>query len=152
MTTKTIEYVEAVTREEEFDVCNGCGREVDDDGDYYTRQGPGRGLPLHFCSECLDEMADTGFTGGRASDWVEQAEDMDIPIRGNVETLHKFMKAALVANVGMLLLAFIASGVGEWWWGGIVNTTWIVLSIPLFVLLLAGTHIMVEQVERVEQA
>lgn len=101
MTTRTIEYEEVVTQTEDIDVCNGCGRETDEEGAcYLPRKGSQRGLPtLHFCSECLEDEADESFTGERAEDWMEQADHLNLDLTGHFEFFFNLVKWGLVLSI-----------------------------------------------------
>jgi hypothetical protein len=65
--TKTIEYIEEVTKEEEIIVCSDCRREVDKNGKHFENGG----VELDFCSECLGEY---GFDV-RKDEFIERVED-----------------------------------------------------------------------------
>lgn len=74
MPTKTIEYIEEVTKEEEIIVCSDCRREVDKNGKHFQNSG----VKLDFCSECLSKFGEDVHTDEfieRVEDWYEMEDE-----------------------------------------------------------------------------
>lgn len=67
MPTKTIEYTEEVTRQEEVEICSECGKEVDENGDHLE----GDVIELDLCSKCIKEYDQNAYE----SEFVERVED-----------------------------------------------------------------------------
>jgi len=101
MPTRTIEYTEEVTREEDIIVCSDCGREVDENGKHFENSG----VELDFCSECLrkyDEDVHTDEFIERVEDWYEREDEAGDTMLQNI----KFVKATSAIS----LLAFLGLG------------------------------------------
>lgn len=121
----TVEYEETVTREESFEVCDDCGREVDDDGAKFSLTGDSYvgmsddqrynivGTNLHFCSECLDNMMEQPVGPGavRVRNWLDETDRSDITLRDNVKKAYGAGKAALLmsfVSIGLLFVLVVA--------------------------------------------
>lgn len=103
MPTRTIEYTEEVTREEDIVVCSDCGREVDENGKHFEDGG----VELDFCSECLRKYGGDIHTDEfieRVEDWYEREDEAGDTMLQNI----KFVQATSAIS----LLVFLGVGLG----------------------------------------
>ena len=104
MTTTTVEVEKTVTEEEELDICDDCGREVDEaGGEFNPPNALDRGTHLHFCSDCLDRFSDEDINPEgvqRVKDWLDKPTFQG----GNVKEFFQWGKVlSLITYVGCII-------------------------------------------------
>lgn len=106
MPTRTIEYTEEVTKEEEIVVCSDCGREIDENG----KQFEDGGVELDFCSECLRKYVEDIHTDEfieRVEDWYEREDEAGDTMLQNIRTIRMTSAISLIPLLGIGLAVFV---------------------------------------------
>lgn len=108
MPTRTIEYTEEVTKEEDIVVCSDCGREIDENG----KQFEDGGVELDFCSECLRRYVEDIHTDEfieRVEDWYEREDGAGHTMLQNIKLVQATSKISVLVTLGIGFVAFLSS-------------------------------------------
>jgi uncharacterized membrane protein len=100
MPTRTIEYTEEVTKEENVVVCSDCGREIDENGKQFKN---GR-VELDFCSECLRKYGEDVHTDEfieRVEDWYEMEDEAGDTMLLNIKAVQV---TSTISVLGLLVI------------------------------------------------